>query len=118
MKKLRSVKDYSVNHLTNRKMSTKVFFSLLVSAVLVLTACNRQSEYSQMVEEGLASETRQDSIFLGFSFGMTSDEFYDYCWEMNKRQLFMNGPTNNTVQYDISNSLRHPGKMNFYPTFP
>lgn len=29
----------------------------------------------------------------------------------------MNGPTNQTVQYDISNELKHPGKMNFYPSF-
>lgn len=88
----------------------------LLAVLSLLIGCG-QSDYRQMVEESLASGLRQDSIFLGMYFGMSSEDFYKYCWEMNKKQLFLNGPSNNTVQYDISPMLKHPGKMNFYPTF-
>lgn len=90
---------------------------LLICTLMIagLFAC--QSEYRQMVEEELASGVRQDSIFLGIYFGMSSQEFYTHCWLMNRRELFVNGPTNQSVQFDISKELKYPGKMNFYPTF-
>ncbi|MEZ4993290.1 MAG: hypothetical protein R2824_22905 [Saprospiraceae bacterium] len=95
----------------------RLCFGLVALLILLVTGCTFKSEYREMVEENLASGIRQDSIFLGIYFGMDSKEFYRYCWEMNKKQLFLNGPSNNSVQYDISDKLKHPGKMNFYPSF-
>lgn len=95
----------------------RLFYALLLPVLLGIISCSMKSEYQQMVDEALASGIRQDSIFLGLSFGMGSDEFYKYCWEMNRQQIFRNGPKNISVEYDISDHLRHPGKMNFYPTF-
>jgi hypothetical protein len=90
---------------------------LIALMIALLAGCTFKSEYREMVEEGLASGVRQDSIFLGLHFGMSSEQFYKYCWEMNKQRKFMNGASNLTVQYDISSELKHSGKMNFYPTF-
>lgn len=81
------------------------------------TNCQMQSEYDQMVEKELAKGIRQDSLFLGFYFGMPSKDFYDRCWALNKKEIVREGLGNTAVEYDISKELRHPGKMNFYPTF-
>lgn len=86
-------------------------------SLLVLAGCQMNSEYQEWVDKELASGVREDSIFLGMTFGMTSDSFYDHCWDMNKKGFFKNGPTNSNVEFDISDQLKHPGKMYFYPTF-
>ncbi len=83
--------------------------------LLLFAGC--KSEYQQLVESELAKGTRVDTIFLGMTFGMTREAFYKHCWDMNRRGMFLNGPKNNTVEYDISRYLSHPGKVYFYPTF-
>lgn len=91
------------------------FAFFCVISMLALAGC--KSEYEQMVDREMAKGIRQDSIFLGMTFGMTRDEFYKHCWDMNSKGLFLNSPLNNSVEYDISKYLRHPGKAHFYPTF-
>lgn len=48
---------------------------------------------------------------------MEQKEFYDYCWEQNKKQLFIHGPGNQSVQYKLEDELKGPVSMQFYPTF-
>lgn len=91
----------------------KLFWKVLVSSV-VLTAC--QSEYERRVAQELASGARQDSLFLGISFGMTPKDFYAHCWELNKQGLIREGSGNATVQYKVPN-LPYPATMDFYPDF-
>ncbi|NJL74328.1 MAG: hypothetical protein HC892_04045 [Saprospiraceae bacterium] len=95
----------------------------LVAAIMsivfffLFTNCQNLSEYDQMVKRELAKGIRQDSLFLGFYFGMPSKSFYDHCWKLNKQQIVKEGKNNTTVEYDVSKDLRHSGKMNFYPDF-
>jgi len=75
-----------------------------------------RSEYHQKVEKALASGNRNDSLFLEIKFGMTRNEFYDHCWELNKECLVSHGPGNATVYYPLT-ELKHQASMNFYPHF-
>ena len=58
-----------------------------------------------------------DSLFLGISFGMERQEFYDYCWKQNQQKIFTHGPANNNVEYKLKSELDNPVAMRFYPTF-
>ena len=59
-----------------------------------------------------------DSLFLGVKFKMTSKEFYAHCWDLNKKELITQGPSNNSVRF-ILQSKSNDGKieMLFYPVF-
>jgi hypothetical protein len=58
-----------------------------------------------------------DSLFLGIYFGMEKKAFYDHCWLMNKQKKFIHGPTNQNVEYRLTNELDQPVYMRFYPIF-
>lgn len=87
-------------------------FGILV--LCLLAAC--RSEYHQRVEAELAKGVRQDSLFLGITFGMSSKEFYAHCWQLNKQGLIQQGTQNTTVMQEVS-TLKYPATMNFYPNF-
>lgn len=87
---------------------------LVGSIIAVLSSCT--SDYEKRVNEELASGERYDSLFLGISFGMTSKEFYQHCWELNNEGLLVEGNGNSTVQYNIDD-FKQPAELNFYPDF-
>ncbi len=89
---------------------------LLIGCLLLLLTSACHSEYHQRVEAELAKGVREDSLFLGITFGMSSKEFYAHCWELNKRGLIREGTQNTSVMYEETN-LKHPAVMNFYPDF-
>ena len=88
--------------------------------LFVLAACSPQSnqdKYNRLVKRELASQKRVDSIFFDIRLGMSRKDFYMYCWEMNKKELFFEGIGNMYVLYKLKNQLHHPASMNFYPDF-
>lgn len=89
---------------------------VLLLGICCFFACNSKSKYHQTVERELASGVRYDSLFFGFHFGMSSKDFYDHCWKMNKKGSFRQGATNHTVWAKIE-ELDHPAGMDFYPNF-
>lgn len=92
---------------------------LLLFLIIAYTACTRVSsfkQYNKLVKSELASNRRVDSIFFDIHFGMSSKEFFLYCWKMNKKGLFTDGRSNTTVLYKLDhNELKYPASMNFYP---
>lgn len=68
-------------------------------------------------DKNKVSSVKYDSLFLGISLGMSSKEFYDHCWEYNRRKILIHGPTNQTVEYRITENVNSPVTMRFYPTF-
>jgi len=101
--------------LIGRKNQWKyAFFAAL--GLLLLLHCAPKSEYEKMRQRELARGVRVDSLFLGMHFGMTAEEFYTHCWELNKQGLIRQGPKNQSVEYQLE-ELRFPAKMNFYPNF-
>lgn len=93
---------------------TAVVFLLIV---LGASACTQKSEYDKLVEKELATNVRQDSLFLGIRFDMDRKEFYSHCWELNKKGVFTQGVGNMSIQYNLDDELKFVGSMQFYPTF-
>ncbi len=86
--------------------------------LITIVSCQQKSEYRRQLEAGLASGERYDTLFFGYHFGMTKQQFFDRSWELNKQQLVYQGPVNQTVQYDLRDGqLKLPAAMNFYPAF-
>lgn len=90
---------------------------LALLAALIVGGCSPGKRYEQRLKRELASGVRNDSLFLGLSFGMSQKEFFDHCWKMNKDSLVRQGMANMSVQYDINYELKYPATMNFYPVF-
>jgi hypothetical protein len=83
-----------------------------------LYSCGGKTKsYKELVEQERKSGRQVDSLFLGFYFGMTSKEFYAYCWELNKKGVFRDGNNNTMVLYKMDTGLNYPAEMNFYPDF-
>lgn len=94
----------------------KPIFFILLSGILFF-ACQSETDYQRMLRQEMAKDIRVDSVYLDVYLGMPRQEFYDYCWRMNKENKMMQGPSNITVQVDMSDTLSHSSKMFFYPTF-
>lgn len=93
---------------------------LLIPAVvigLILSGCAPRDRYERKLKKGLESGERSDSLFMGIYLGMTSKQFYAHCWDLNKKGLIKQGAGNKSVEYQVNTELKHPGLMNFYPTF-
>ena len=90
---------------------------IIFSALFLTFSCKStpEQEYKAREAKELASGVRYDSLFLGLSLGMSMDEFYDRCWQMNKQGLIMEGANNTTVRYEIQ-EFQHPASMEFYPS--
>ncbi len=93
-----------------------LIYTAAFSSLMFFWGCSETSEYKRMEKRELASGERNDSLFLGVYFGMTSKKFYAHCWEMNKKELIKEGLNNSSVEY-IPRELKAPGKMYFYPKF-
>jgi hypothetical protein len=90
---------------------------LVFTATLIVGGCSPGKTYERRLKRELASGVRYDSLFMGISFGMSSKEFYEHCWGLNKDSLVRQGTANLSVQYDINEELDYPATMNFYPNF-
>lgn len=86
-------------------------------AALLAGGCSPSKTYERRLKRELASGIRYDSLFMGISFGMTTEEFYKHCWGLNKDSVVRQGSANMSVQYDIYKELDYPATMNFYPKF-
>jgi len=99
------------------KIFLKHYIYFFAIAIIFAGSCSSDSDqYNAIVKKELAKGIRVDSLFLGIHFGMTSKEFYGYCWELNKKGLLTDGNNNTAVLYKI-NELKYPASMNFYPQF-
>jgi hypothetical protein len=92
---------------------------VLMGIVIGAWGCSStpQDAYNQLVKKELGKGIRQDSLFLGINFGMTSKEFFGYCWELNKKGILTDGSNNTMVLYKMDSALKYPASMNFYPDF-
>jgi hypothetical protein len=91
------------------RMIKRIFYVVVAATAIGAFSCN---------SEGSKGTKNTDTLFLGMSLGMGKQEFYDYCWKMNKEKKFTHGPQNKEVEYVlIDESLRRPVMMRFYPNF-
>jgi hypothetical protein len=90
---------------------------LLVMAAMLAGGCTPKKRYERRLKHELASGVRYDSLFMGLSFGMTENEFFDACWELNRDSLVKQAIDNMSVEYETKDELKYPATMNFYPVF-
>jgi hypothetical protein len=92
---------------------------LIFSCFLCFMACKNESKlsYQDIEKRELARGVRKDSLFLGFTLGMPSKEFFLKCWDMNKQGIIREGNANLSVSYKMSEGLKYAAYMNFYPAF-
>lgn len=95
----------------------RIFF--FIAAVACLFSCKSDMhQYESLMQKEIASGKHQDSLFFGITFGMTSKQFYAYCWEQNKKGIFTDGTDNMAVLYKLNkHELKYDASMNFYPEF-
>lgn len=96
--------------------STSTYVILLVAISMLLAGCDTRTPYQKLVDEELATGVRNDSLFLDISFGMTSQDFYDHCFALNKKGLIKEGMGNTSVRYEPA-EFDSAVAMYFYPEF-
>ena len=98
-------------------MRKEIGFILLIFVCLGYVSCSNKARYEQMVKDGLNSGVRHDTLFLGLSLGMSSQDFYTQCWELNKQGIVRQGSGNTSVHYEMRDELKDDIDVNFYPNF-
>ena len=81
---------------------------------LAISGCSDQYKLEKVIERELATGISHDSLFLGLEFGITMEEFFDHCRELNKKGLVREGSKNMSVEYIFKDSLDRPIAFNFY----
>jgi hypothetical protein len=94
-------------------MDRRTLQLLLLFPLIFFVHCSSNPNYEAMVKRGLNSGIQQDSLFLGYYFGMTSDDFHSTSWDMNQQGL-LTGYVK--IEYRF-NDLKNSATMEFYPDF-
>jgi hypothetical protein len=94
-------------------MIRNLIYLSIVLFFFTLVSCSSELTYEKMVNEGLESGIKQDSLFLGYYFGMGVQDFHSVSMEMN-RQGILTGYTK--INYKLE-ALKSNVNMVFYPTF-
>lgn len=98
------------------KIRIIIFF---IGLLFISIACgnSHSKDLATIEKQELATGIRHDSLFMGLTLGMTKQEFFDFCWAMNKKGVFTEG-ADKTVEYDFGKkNFSFPLQMNFYPQF-
>lgn len=81
---------------------------------MIFFGCSPEKKLDRVIERELESGIRNDSLFLGLEFGITMQEFFDQCKELNKQGIVKEGSKNMSVEYIFKDSLDRPIAFNFY----
>lgn len=103
-----------MRHLKYR-LNSKSFILGVAALWFFSLNCEQKTEYQKLVEHELNSGVRYDTLFLGYYFGMTKEEFFEHSWELNRKKLVVNG-TGAEIQQEVPGLKARAGKV-FYPEF-
>lgn len=88
---------------------------------LILVSVSCQSDYTKLVKSELNSGKEYNTIFHGLKFGQSQKEFFETCWNLNKKGLATHGGNNQNVKIVLQpeDSTKTTEKINmlFYPKF-
>jgi hypothetical protein len=99
-------------------MKTRInWILIIILSGIIISGCSPKAKYDRMVAHELASGVRYDSLFLGLYFGMPEKDFYVHCWRLNQKGLIKQGESNTTAELELSDELKYPAVMDFYPKF-
>lgn len=85
-----------------------------IGILFLLLGCTRESKLDKAIRTELESGVRNDSLFLGLTFGIEFQEFFDHCRELNRQGIVKEGSRNMSVEYLFKDSLNNPIAFNFY----
>lgn len=94
-------------------------FLFVFGLLLMSIGCqnDHKKDLARVEKKELATGIRNDSLFMGLSFGMERQEFYNFCWAMNKKGVFTEGE-NKLVECQLGKkNFFYPIQMNFFPQF-
>ncbi|WP_339874455.1 hypothetical protein [uncultured Algoriphagus sp.] len=91
--------------------------SVVVLAILISMLVSCQSEYQKLEKKELASGKIENELYLGLELGMTKKQFFTTCWNLNKKRILNNGPSELSVEYKLTLPSGKPAEMRFYPKF-
>ena len=106
---------YSSQKSTNFVKANFKWLAFIFLGLFVFSGCQQKTEYQKEVEKALNSGVRNDSLILGYTFGMSQEEFFEYSWDINKKGIVTNGAGAEILEY--VDSLRSPARRTFYPKF-
>ena len=94
--------------------------TILISFLfLKLTSCDFYSDYHKVVKSEISKGQINNNLILGFSLGMTKQQYYDRCTFLNKNKIITVGGYNfNPEQILTSNSINTKKiKISIDPSF-
>lgn len=98
---------------------TIILASILLS-LLVLIGCDSPGRrYKRLERQELSKNQRYDNLFFGIYFGMSNQEFRDYCYQRNLDGKFRQGGRRNMiwVECKLPEEMDYPAAINFFPEF-
>ena len=96
------------------KLSKSVFLVLLLA---ILQGCGLETQYDKVKRKELASGKIEKELFLGLEFEMTRKQFFETCWEWNRKGVLVNGAHELMVRYQPELASGNKVNMYFYPKF-
>ena len=93
---------------------------ILISFLFIqLTSCNFNSEYHNLVESEIKKGKINNNLILGFSFGMTKQQYYDRCTILNKNKIITVGGYNFNPEQILTSNEKNTKKikMSIDPNF-
>jgi hypothetical protein len=95
-----------------------LFLGIVLS--LCLSSCQKaeQKSLEAVEKQELAKGIRNNTLFLGLTFGMTPKEFFAVCWDMNKKGTLREAAGNMAAAYQLDKGeMNYPAEMTFYPKY-
>lgn len=107
------IKSITAGNFKNRITPISEFFLCIILLSFLFLSCEQKTEYEKRLETELSKDIRVDSLFLGYHFGMTLDEFFKHSWDLNRQEIVTG---QQTIHYKLED-LKSPATMDFYPQF-
>ncbi|MCG8308902.1 MAG: hypothetical protein MI975_16020 [Cytophagales bacterium] len=96
--------------------NSNYWFSVLSIVVAAISlSCSSHVSYEEILREELSKEVREDSLFYGLYFNMTTPAFLDHCTLMNQRKIFYQNGFSSEVIIRFEDQLKFPASFVFHP---
>lgn len=91
----------------------------VIGMALSMVSCGEEAPktlYEKMEREALKSGERHDSLFFNLKLGMSRQDFFLVCSELNKDSVLYMG-MGGKPEYHLKDELKYSTRMMFYPDF-
>lgn len=96
-------------------MRSIFFLANLFLIGILSTGCSKEQSYEAIARYELSRNERFDTLIYGIHFGMVYQDFYDYCFQMNQKGIFMPKPDESGVRTVLEGPFNAPVVLEFFP---